>query len=64
MSRMSNLVLEIQEFVEPLIYMGATDKTIMEQFEILFKGHSNYSYIKREVEIRVRNRDFYANVYI
>lgn len=64
MSRMSDLVLEIQEFVEPMIYMGATDQTIMEQFEILFKGHSNYSYIKRGVETRIQLRDFNADIYV
>lgn len=64
MSRMSDLVLEIQEFVEPMIYMGATNQTIMEQFEALFKGHSSYSYIKREVEARISLRDFNADIYV
>ena len=58
MSAMSTLVLEVQEFVDPLVYMGATNETIMEQFETLYKNHPNYSYMKEVVQNQIGVRQF------
>jgi len=58
MSAMSTLVLEVQEFVDPLVYMGATNETIMEQFETLYKNHPNYSYMKEVVQNQIVVRQF------
>lgn len=58
MSAMGTLVLEIQEFVEPLVYMGATNETIMEQFEVLFKNHPHYHFMKELVQQQIGNKQF------
>jgi hypothetical protein len=58
MSAMGNLLLEIQEFVDPLVYMGATNETILEQFDDLYKGSPNYSYMRSIIEEQITSRQF------
>lgn len=58
MSAMSTLVLEVQEFVDPLVYMGASNETILEQFETLYKNHPNYHYMKEVVQNQIGVRQF------
>ncbi len=58
MSAMSTLVLEVQEFVDPLVYMGASNETIMEQFEALFKNHPHYNYMKETIQSQIGVRQF------
>lgn len=60
MSATGQLVLEIQEFVDPLVYMGASNEVIMEQFEALYKNDPSYAYMKNEVLKRITNRQFLA----
>jgi len=55
---MGNLLLEIQEFVDPLVYMGATNETILEQFDDLYKGSPNYSYMRSIIEEQITSRQF------
>lgn len=58
MSAMGNLLIEIQEFVDPLVYMGATNETILEQFDDLYKGSPNYSYMRSIIEEQITSRQF------
>ena len=58
MSAMGKLLLEIQEFVDPFVYMGATNETILEQFDDLYKGSPNYSYMRSIIEEQITSRQF------
>lgn len=64
MSKIGAISQELDEFVVPLIYMGATDETIREQFHKLFENHQHYNYLNMCLEKRIRDRDFYADVYV
>ena len=65
MSNMKNFLFDIEEVVNPLIYMGATDETIMEEVKKVFANNPNYIFILQTVETRLRNRDFgNADLYV
>lgn len=58
MSAMGNLIFEIDEFLDPLVYMGASNKTILEQFESLYGKDERYSYMYEIVSKRIGQRQF------
>ena len=55
---MGNLIFEIDEFLDPLVYMGASNKTILEQFESLYGKDERYSYMYEIVCNRIGQRQF------
>jgi len=58
MSAIGTLILEVQEFVDPLVYMGATNETIMQQFDELYSGHPHYQYMRNIIETQITSRQF------
>ena len=65
MSNISSLMVEVNEIVDPLIAMGATDETIKEQVEKIFKDHKHYAFISMAVTTKLSDRDFgNADLYV
>lgn len=58
MSAMGNLVLEVQEFVDPRLYTGQSNQKILEEFDQMFTDHPNYLYMKQVVENQLKSRQY------
>jgi hypothetical protein len=58
MSAIGNLVLEVQEFVDPRLYTGQSNQKILEEFDQMFTDHPNYLYMKQVVENQLKSRQY------
>ena len=58
MSAMSTLVQQVQEFVDPLLYSGQSNQTILSEFQRLYQDDPNFFYMNKVIQEQLRGRSF------
>jgi hypothetical protein len=58
MSAMGDVVQQVQEFVDPMLYNGYTNQQILDEFQRLYQDDPNFFYMNKVITEQLRGRSF------
>jgi hypothetical protein len=56
MSAIGSVIQQVQEFVDPMLYSGYTNKQILDEFQIVYQDDPNFFYMNKIITEQLRGR--------